>query len=49
MTEVLKNCMKKAGAFFCRKVELPAEGKKTAVIEVLEDLDFSDMNDSFGV
>ena len=26
MTEVLKDCMKKAGAFFCRKVELPAEG-----------------------
>ena len=28
MTEVLKDCMKKAGAFFCRKVELPAEGDK---------------------
>lgn len=27
MTKVLKNCMKKAGAFFCRKVELPAEGE----------------------
>lgn len=27
MTEVLKDCMKRAGAFFCRKVELPAEGE----------------------
>ena len=27
MTKVLKDCMKKAGAFFCRKVELPAEGE----------------------
>jgi len=26
MTEVLKDCMKKAGAFFCRKIELPADG-----------------------
>ena len=30
-------------------VEVEDKGKKTAVIEVLEDLDFSDMNDSFGV
>ena len=27
MTKVLKDCMKRAGAFFCRKVELPAEGE----------------------
>ena len=27
MTEVLKDCMKRAGAFFCRSVELPAEGE----------------------
>lgn len=26
MAEVLKDCMKRAGAFFCKKVELPAEG-----------------------
>lgn len=26
MTNVLKDCMKRAGAFFCRRVELPAEG-----------------------
>lgn len=26
MLIVLKDCMKKAGAFFCKKVELPAEG-----------------------
>lgn len=26
MVEVLKSCMQKAGAFFCKKVELPAEG-----------------------
>lgn len=27
MTLVLKDCMKRAGAFFCKKVELPAEGE----------------------
>lgn len=27
MTRVLKDCMKRAGAFFCKKVELPAEGE----------------------
>ena len=27
MTEVLKDCMSKAGGFFCRKLKLPAEGE----------------------
>lgn len=26
MTLVLKDCMKKAGAFFCTRVEVPADG-----------------------
>ena len=26
MLAVVKDCMKRAGAFFCTKVELPAEG-----------------------
>ena len=27
MTAVLENCMSKAGAFFCDKLELPAEAE----------------------
>lgn len=27
MTTVLQDCMKKAGAYFCKKVELPAEAE----------------------
>lgn len=30
-------------------VEVEDKGKKTAVIEVLDDLDFSNLDDSFGV
>ena len=30
-------------------VEVEDRGKKTAVIEVLDDLDFSNLDDSFGV
>ena len=27
MTEVLKDCMSKAGGFFCRKLKLPADSE----------------------
>jgi len=27
MTEVLQDCMKRAGGFFCRKIELPADAE----------------------